>query len=247
MAHWPGPRPEPSRSESTVAVSLQFDGRVRGLLRLLLGRRGLGGSVVRHRLEVLSVLAAAAELRSARLDECDAARDPATGAFNPAYLGAFLTHALARARRRFEALSVLCIEIGPLTAWRDPRGEELVDAALSRAVRAMSATLRISDIIARQDHDRLVAVLPGCNADDGLRLARMLQQTIAEAVQAGGIDPAPGVTIGLASYPDHALEAGPLLAASSEALARAQGPDRVASAPSLRPSPTRSLILHRVG
>lgn len=233
----------------SLAFPLQFEGKLRGRLRLYPaeGRRWADADV--RRVETLCILAAAAELRSARLDEESATRDPQTGARNAAYLGAFLTHTLARAKRHIEPVTLLVVELDGWRALRERQGDELAIAALSRAARALSGSLRASDLIARLDHDHLVAVLPGCAAGDATRVADMVRSAIAEAELATGLTPAPTASIGVATYPDHALEAGPLLAAAIEALARAQvqGPNLTAGAPRLRPSATSGVALHRVG
>jgi diguanylate cyclase (GGDEF)-like protein len=256
VAGWPGAAVSdahraPAPTAAVVTLPLQFEGRIRGLLRLVPARGPIRSRAVLRRLEMLCVLAAAAELRSGRPDDADAAHDPVTGAYNAAYLGAFLSHALARARRRIEPLTLLNIELDRLAALRGRPGGELADIVLGRAARAMLETLRASDVVGRLDADRLVAVLPGCDVKDGLRLARVVRQAIAEALLASGIEAAPAVLIGVASYPDHALESGPLLAAAGEALARARiggpGADAVATAPTLRAAPRPSRLLQRVG
>ena len=252
VACWPGTTAPDARTvmgDLVLTLPLQFEGRLRGALRLVPARGPIRSRAVVRRLEMLCVLAAAAELRSGRLDDENAAHDPVTGAYNAAYLGAFLSHALPRARRRIEPLTLLNIELDGLAPLRDRPGGELADIVLGRAARAVLETLRASDVVGRLDADRLIAVLPGCGVQDALRLARVVRQAIAEAVLASGVEAAPSTRIGVASYPDHAFEAGPLLAAADEALARArvEGPDAITTAPALRATPRPGMILQRVG
>ncbi len=106
----------------------------------------------------------------------------------------------------------------------------------------MIGTLRASDVVARVEHDRFVAVLPGASSDDAPKVAETLRRAIAEACVASALAKPLSVSIGVVSYPEHAREAGPLLAAVSEALtrARSQGEGLIAIAPMstipLRPS-----------
>lgn len=257
-ASWPRPDTEipgplkprnPPGPYAPICIAIQFDGRVRGRLRLTgPGVRGFPATVLK-RLETLCVLAAAAELRSARLEADSATHDALTGAHNMAYLSAFLTHALARARRRIEPVTLLCLAIDDFRALRDRHGDDLADNALARAARALSGTLRSSDVIARLDADRLVAVLPGCAAHDAARVAELVRHAVNEAEVASGLQSAPTASVGMATYPDHALEAGPLLAAAFEAHARAcaVGTNRTASAPRLKSSPGFTRTPHQVG
>jgi diguanylate cyclase (GGDEF)-like protein len=234
-----------------LVLGLQFEGRVRGQLRLTSPRGGhRWPEPVLMRLETLCVLAAAAELRSARLDDDQAMRDNLTGAYNAAYLAAFLTHAMAQARRRVEPLSLLNLCLDQTPSLRDRHGTALADATLARAARAIVGTLRASDVVSRLDPDRLVAALPGCDASDALRVADAARRAVGEALLAGGVTPTPAVWVGVATYPDHAREPGPLLAAAEEALARARaGAPRgaVLAAPRLAPVPETILPYHRVG
>jgi diguanylate cyclase (GGDEF)-like protein len=164
----------------------------------------------------------------------EATRDPGSGAYNASFLNAFLTHALAQARRRSESLSVLCVGTDRrLAQIRSQDGSEIADAALKRMARAMTSTLRTTDVVARLDDGRLVAVLPGASVTDAVSVAEAVRRAIAEAgVTAAAANPI-AAPIGVAAFPEHARDVGPLVAAAGEALARAEvlGPDRVAVAP----------------
>jgi diguanylate cyclase (GGDEF)-like protein len=253
----PAPASVPRSLTPALVLGLQFEGRIRGQLRLISSRGRGGGGGSEHwpettlaRLETLCVLAAAAELRSARLDEDQATRDSLTGAHNAPYLAAFLTHAMAQARRRVEPLSLLSLALDQSPPLRDRHGSALADATLARAARAITSTLRGSDVVARLEPDRLVAALPGCDASDALRVADAARRAVGEALLTGGVAPAPAAWVGVATYPDHAREPGPLLAAAEEALARARlnAPrGGVQAAPRIAPAPATILPYHRVG
>jgi diguanylate cyclase (GGDEF)-like protein len=93
--------------------------------------------------------------------------------------------------------------------------------------------LRSSDIVARLDDTRLAAVLPSAAWNDALRVAESVRRAILEAGLTTATSDPLSASIGIAAYPDHALEVGPLLAAAGEALARARasGPGGIVPAP----------------
>src|SRR5262249_13066206 len=95
------------------------------------------------------------------------------------------------------------------------------------------ATLRGSDVVSRMDAGRIVAALPSASLNDALRVAESVRRAIREAGLTTPTSAPLSASIGISAYPDHAQEAGPLLAAASEALARARarGPGCIAAAP----------------
>ena len=231
-------------------VELESAGRRRGLLRIWT-RWGLRPSpVTTRRLITLAALAAAVERASGSAYDEDVTRDPLSGARNGPFLNAFLTHAVAQARRRSESLSLLMIALDGLPVPSES-GErhEFLDAWLHRAARALSCTLRTSDVIARLESGPFVAVLPGAGAADAMVVAEAVGQAIKEAGIASG-SPAPlRATIGVAGSPDHGREAGALLAAAAEALAgaRRSGEGRIALAQRSGSKPTAVSLVTSAG
>ena len=255
VASWPEPQPPttidahapmrgriiaatPRRGSRGLGASLglpiRIDGRIRGVLRLW---RSDGKSWPHHTVRVLTtmtVLAASVERSAFARFDGGGTRDTISGARNAAFLNAYLTHALALSRRRGEPISLLCI--GTDEAMPDSKSKscpEVAGAWLHRIARAMVGTLRTSDVVARLEDGRFMAVLPGAKVTDALIVAEAVRRAVGEAGLASGILVPPTVSIGVAGFPDHASEPGSLIAAAGEALARArsQGTNRVALAP----------------
>jgi len=234
---------------ATLGIPVRIDGRIRGVLRLW----RTDGRTWPHRtvrlLTTLTVLAASAERTGPGRFDLGSTRDTVSGARNAAFLSAFLTHALALAHRRNEPISLLCI--GTDNSTHESKGKvcpEVADAWLHRIARAMIGTLRTSDVVARLDDGRFMAVLPASGISDALVVAESVRRAVGEAGLASGVLVPPTVSIGVAGFPDHASEPGTLIASASEALARAraQGTNRVGLAP--RPtSSSPSAITTRVG
>ncbi len=188
----------------------------------------------RLRLESLAALAAAAEIalgttrRLGSASVADPVRDPATGLPSVAFLETHLTQALALARRRKEPLVLMAVALEGLDRLRETDGAEFADMALSLAARAVSSTLRASDLVVRLEGDRLAAVLPGAGKSDAIRVAEVLRRAVAEAGVASSVPTSLSASIGIAAYPDDADSPQSLRAACEQALRPAEKSSRLA-------------------
>lgn len=229
----PPPATEPDGA--TLRLPIRAGGADRGVLVLHAdGHRRWSSRSIR-RLTTLTTLAAAADqaLWARGLATERTARDPVTGLPDEAFLATYLEKAMAQARRRHEPLSVLAIAPDRLAAVRESYGPRISDAALQRVARAVVATLRGGDLVARVSADRLVAVLPMAQMADALAVAEAVRRAIGEAGMAGATHVPLTATIGVAGFPSDAEEPEDLLAAAVAALghARSQGRNRVARPP----------------
>ena len=257
VAAWPeGGAPDRAaagpRGRAPIEVPLRCGGRERGTLRIVRDiPRPLGAE--RHRkLTAMAVLAAAAEsaLAADEVAPAEAApaahptHDMATGLPNATFLESFLAYALALADRRDEPLSLLYIGADRLAAIRQLHGPAIATEALRRIGRTVAGALRRSDLVARLDEGRLVAVLPGATAEAGRRIAEHVRAAVAQAGAATPTMPVLTASIGAATFPEQAGDALTLRAAAAAALAeaRSRGRDRVAFAPPARLAEPATLL-----
>jgi diguanylate cyclase (GGDEF)-like protein len=247
VAWWPSCEGVASGVEAPAPLVLPLlsGGQTRGTLRFFPNHCGRAWPArLIRRLTTFGTLAAATGLWAAPVAGSDSIRDPLTGAHNGAFLAAYMTQAVAQARRTGDPLALLCVGLDS-AARHDP-----AEAAsmMSRVVRTMLGALRSSDVVARLDDDRLAVALPGAGLAAAQKLAVSLQRAIAEAEPAPMAAHPVTVSLGVAGLPEHAREPGPLLAAAREALARAQsdGTGRIVVAPPLGGTGL-STLLHRVG
>ncbi len=156
------------------------------------------------------------------------------------FLNAVLPYALGQAKRHREPLSLLCVAVDRLSAIRQLHGDEVADAAVRRVAETVGATLRASDVVARLDDDRIIAVLPDAAAIHAARVAELIRGAIEAAGAASPTMPTLTASIGMASYPAHAHDALSLIDAADAAMVRAerQGRNRVASAAPGSAAPT---------
>ncbi len=138
------------------------------------------------------------------------------------FLNAVLPFALSQARRHREPLSIVCVAVDRLSAIKQLLGKEESDRLVVHVAHTVGNMIRSSDIVARLDDDRVVAVLPRAPRGGALHVA----ESICRAVQAnrppGCESPSLTVSAGAATFPSSADNVYALFDAADEALAWAQ-------------------------
>jgi diguanylate cyclase (GGDEF)-like protein len=159
---------------------------------------------------------APAHVAHADLDRREIALQDAT------FLNAVLPFALSQARRHREPLSIVCVAVDRLSAIKQLLGKAESDRLVQHVAQTVGGLIRSSDIVARLDDDRIVAVLPRAPRGGAMHVA----ETICRVVQAnsppGCETPALTVSIGAATFPSCADNVYSLFDAADEALAWAQ-------------------------
>ena len=218
---------------SALSLPLRSGGQLIGMLRvdgMKRGRSGWTPAIVR-RLSILCALAAAAtqSLKSSRLTDAATARDPATGLHNANFLAALLSYSLAADNPTRRKFSLLALSIDQINRIRDELGSVIEPTVLQNAARTLVRTLRASDVTARYDTDRFVAVLTGAETINAVKVAESIRHAVAEAGVATAIPFRLSCSIGVAGFPEHADQADDLLDTAFKALdiAVKQGGDRV--------------------
>lgn len=244
----PGDRDDEAPSTASappLRLPLRSGDPLLGALHLFPSRgRPLSAALVR-RLTTLCAMAASAKinLRADRL--ADGKADPAKDdTFRDAlFLRAFLPYALAQARRRHEPLSLFYVSVDRLAAIRELHGPEIAAAAVERVAETMVHALRASDVVARLDDGRMIAVLPYADHEDVPAVAEAVRTAIASSGVASRTMPVLTASIGVASYPHNALDLVSLNLAASAALthARGLGRDRVVQAMEKADTPTLAI------
>ncbi|MHB1144059.1 MAG: putative bifunctional diguanylate cyclase/phosphodiesterase [Thiobacillus sp.] len=181
-------------------------------------------SMITMALGGLFVAAALAERRYSemRLDML-ANHDPLTGLPNRSYFQDFLGHALARAQREKSQVSLLFLDLDRFKHINDSQGHEVGDQVLGIVARRLDEQLRADDFVARLGGDEFAVILthpPASRAAS--RVARKLNQTLAEPFKLGQRRYAIGASIGISVYPDDGLDANTLLRQADLAMYQAK-------------------------
>jgi diguanylate cyclase (GGDEF)-like protein len=131
-------------------------------------------------------------------------------------------------------LALLMVDVDCFKALNDASGHLYGDECLRELARLCNAAVRDGeDLVARYGGEELALLLPGCNADDAMRIGEALRGQVEAKAMAHPDSPvAPHVTvsIGISTVRPHAsLPAHTLIAASDAALysAKQQGRNRV--------------------
>jgi diguanylate cyclase (GGDEF)-like protein len=162
---------------------------------------------------------------------------PAIPLHDATFVSAVLPFALNQARRHREALSLLCVAIDRQTSLQELLGSGEVDRMIRHVGEVTGSLIRTSDIVARLDDDRIIAILPRAPRGGALRVAESICRAVAKNRLPDCSVPNPTVSIGVATFPSCADNVYALFDAADEALAWAQnhGRNRAVLAPPRAP------------
>jgi two-component system cell cycle response regulator len=163
-----------------------------------------------------------------RAVEIRAQTDALTGLKNH---GALTDH-IRRAVGRGDAFALLMLDLDQFKEFNDHSGHEAGNVLLSRLAGVLREACRESDEIFRYGGDEFAIMLPHTSTEGALEVARKVRAAVR------GIGGRRGGTrvscsVGVAVYPDDAVDAGSILVAADRALyvAKRRGRDRIATAP----------------
>lgn len=178
-----------------------------------------------------------------------AMRDALTGLLNRREISRFLGQELDRARRRSTEMSVMMLDIDHFKKINDSYGHPIGDEVLKGVAALFEQQVRTMDTVARYGGEEFIIITP-----EGFEGARIIAERIRTAVaERSFADGTKGVfnltiSIGLASYPNHAVTEHELVKKADMALYQAKNQGRnqicIASGP---PSQTSQSRLIRLG
>ena len=161
-------------------------------------------------------------------------RDPLTGLFNRRHLEETLDLELHRAARRGEPISAVMFDVDHFKRYNDLHGHDAGDAVLRALGSLVQSHIRAGDVACRYGGEEFLLLQPGLGPDDALLRAESLRKAVSllslehHGVGLGSIT----VSLGVATYPEHAQGRTALIKRADEALYRAKqgGRNRVVGA-----------------
>lgn len=159
-------------------------------------------------------------------------RDPLTGLWNHARFQELLLWALQSAQLQKSPVSVIFFDVDDFKKYNDQLGHQQGDRALRFVAETAFRALRKSDVLARYGGEEFAVILAGAGREEAVEIAEKLRSQI-EQKSAGILNMQTlktiTVSVGVATYPDHALEREKLIYCADAALyeAKNSGKNRV--------------------
>jgi diguanylate cyclase (GGDEF)-like protein/PAS domain S-box-containing protein len=154
-----------------------------------------------------------AELREQAL------RDPLTGLYNRRYLNESMPRELARARRDNVPLSVIISDIDHFKRINDTHTHPAGDLLLAKIAEVMKSRTRDSDILCRYGGEEFLFIFPGADQASAIQRAEEIRRTcLSTTVQYRDKLIRASLSFGVATYPDHGLDAEEIIVRADIAL-----------------------------
>ena len=144
--------------------------------------------------------------------------DPLTGAYNRRFLADEADRAFARARRGEESVSAIALDLDHFKEVNDRFGHGAGDELLKDVTAAISAELRLGDLLCRLGGDEFLVLCPATVGAGAAELAERLRVTIERAALRIAPDQGVSASLGVASFPGAASDPSDLVRNADAAL-----------------------------
>ncbi|HJV12090.1 MAG TPA: EAL domain-containing protein, partial [Burkholderiales bacterium] len=210
---------------SVALVPVRGDSAVRGVLCIGFRERDAFGA------EALNFVDAAASVLSTALLRIDsegrlaylAQFDPLTGLPNRALLSDRFSQMIVQAKRRYQPLAVLFIDLDEFKMVNDTLGHAGGDALLKEAAVRLQSAVRSGDTVARISGDEFAIVLADlARQEDAALVAQKVIERLSAAVEIHGKEVFITASVGIAAFPADGADAETLIGAADAAMYRAK-------------------------
>ena len=154
--------------------------------------------------------------------------DDLTKLFNSRYMNLYIGREIKRCKRHGIPLSVIFLDLDGFKSVNDQYGHLAGSMTLTEVGHILTECVRESDILARYGGDEFVAVLPETPAAGALVIGERIRKAIEDHpfLKSQGLEARISASIGIASYPDHALSPEGLIQKADQAMYRVKERDK---------------------
>ncbi len=135
-----------------------------------------------------------------------ATRDPLTNLYNQRVFWELIENEVLRSSRHGNKFTLLVIDADNFKSINDTYGHGIGDSMLQLVVAGIKSAIRDDDLLSRYGGDEFVAILPETDLQAGEAVARRILESVGAvsmSVPEGAVVTG-SVSIGMATYPDHA-------------------------------------------
>lgn len=214
------------KTRSILCAPLLSRGRTIGVVEVI-NRRGKG--FTRRDLDLLMTLVepGAIAIENALLfkkAEELTITDDLTKLFNSRFLGLYVGREVKRCKREGNSVSVVFLDLDGFKGINDLYGHLAGSRTLLEVGEIIRESVRGSDVVARYGGDEFVAVLPETGPDGAFVIAERMRKAIESHtfLRGQGLRASITASLGIASYPDHALTPEGLIQKADQAMYRAK-------------------------
>ncbi|HZK25616.1 MAG TPA: diguanylate cyclase [Oscillospiraceae bacterium] len=155
-----------------------------------------------------------------------AVRDELTKLYNYRFFQEFMDKEIARCQRTKQVFSVIYLDLDFFKAYNDIFGHLAGDEALVTVGRAISESIRPSDIATRMGGDEFGIILPGATSHNALGVAKRIKNAVQAYFPGTSKDSVLTISQGIATYPQHSQNKQQLLSCADTALYEAKNMGR---------------------
>jgi diguanylate cyclase (GGDEF)-like protein len=169
-----------------------------------------------------------ANLRNLAIAELRASTDSLTGLPNKRAVADTLKRMLAQATRTLSPLSLLVLDLDHFKTVNDRLGHPVGDQILANVGGALRSALRDGDFAGRNGGEEFTVILPDTDVVGALTTAEKVRVAVEE-IAIPGLELTTTVSIGIAAYPEHAINPDRLerLADAALYVAKRSGRNRI--------------------
>jgi len=213
--------------KSDMTIPLKARGRVMGAFRVACRRRHAFDpedfEVLKRCADMTAVAVETQRLLLAtkRLAELDGV----TGVFNHRHFRTLLDQEIDRARRARRPAALIMVDIDYFKRFNDTYGHQAGDEVLRHVAQLTARVLRRSDAVARYGGEEFVVLLPGARTEEALPVAETIRAEVEKNPLTLTGMPRPlhvTVSLGIASFPDDAINGPELVAVADRGLYQAK-------------------------